>query len=70
MVENTSQNIEKFVYYLISRTKMTPALYYYPLSAPCRAVLLLSRMLELEMDMKVVDIMVGDQMKPEFIQVS
>lgn len=49
---------------------MMPVLHYYPVSAPCRAVLLLGRMLNLDFDLRLVNILEGEQMKPEFLEVS
>lgn len=49
---------------------MMPVLHYFPPSPPCRAVLILGRMLNIEFDLRVVNIMEGDQLKPEFLEVS
>lgn len=61
--------VEEFVYCLFSGEKIMPILHYAPLSPPCRAVLLLGRMLNLEFDLRFVDVLKGENMKPEFIEV-
>lgn len=44
-------------------------MYYFPASPPTRAVLMLARALGLMMNLKLVNIMEGEQMKPEFLKV-
>ena len=44
-------------------------LYYMPMSAPCRSVLLLAKSIGLELNPKVVDLMAGETRTPEFIKV-
>jgi len=44
--------------------------YYVPASAPCRSILMLAKELGLEFNLKVVDLMAGDQMKPEFLAIN
>lgn len=44
-------------------------LYYVPGSAPCRAVLLTARALNLNLNLKLVDLHHGDHLKPEFLKV-
>lgn len=46
-----------------------PILHYMPASVPCRIVLLLGRVLNIEFDLRVIDLMKGDQLKPEFVEV-
>lgn len=43
--------------------------YYIPTSPPCRSVMLLAKTLGVEMNMKMVDVLAGEQMKPEFVKV-
>lgn len=69
MVDETEKIVEHFVFGLFRGDKMMPILYYLPPSPPCRAVLLLGRMANIDFDLRVTDILAGDQMKPEFIQV-
>lgn len=69
MSNETEKNVEDFVFGLIRGDKMMPILYYLPPSPPCRAVLLLGRLANIDFELKVTDILAGDQMKPEFIQV-
>lgn len=47
-----------------------PVLYYIPPSTPCRAVLLLGRLLNIEFELRFLDILNGEQLKPEFLEVS
>lgn len=69
MVDGTRRIVEDFVACLFRGEKMAPILYYLPPSPPCRALLILNRMLEIEMELKVVNILEGEQFKPDFIQV-
>lgn len=69
MVDNTRRIVEEFVFCLFRGDTMMPVLYYLPPSPPCRAVLMLARLLGLEFELKVVNILEGDHMKPEFLQV-
>ncbi|XP_018328672.1 glutathione S-transferase D7 [Agrilus planipennis] len=45
-------------------------LYYFPPSPPCRAVLLFLRVLGLTVNLKSLNIVNGDQMKPEFLKLN
>ena len=45
-------------------------LYYYPLSTPCRSVLVLGKMLGIEFDLKSVNPLEKEQLKRDFIEVS
>lgn len=45
-------------------------LYYFPGSAPCRSVLLLARYLGINLNLKLVDIMQGEQMKEEYLKLN
>ena len=45
-------------------------LYYVPPSAPCRSVLLVGKELGIEFNLKVVNLMEKEQLKPEFLAVS
>lgn len=49
---------------------MVPVLYYLPPSPPCRAVLILGRMLGIDFELKPVNIQEGDHLKAEFVEVS
>ncbi|XP_036227260.1 glutathione S-transferase D7 isoform X2 [Bactrocera oleae] len=49
---------------------MSVTLYYLPPSPPCRAVLLLGKMLGIDFDLKIVNVLAGDQLKPEFLQLN
>lgn len=49
---------------------MTPVLYYLPPSPPCRAVLLLARMIGVELEYKMLNVMEGEQLKPEFVELN
>lgn len=43
--------------------------YYFPASAPSRMVLLLAKALGINVNKKMVNIMNGEQMNPDFIKV-
>lgn len=70
MVDRTRKIVEDFVFCLFRGDTMTPVLYYLPPSPPCRALLMLTRLLGLEVELKIVNILEGEHMKPEFLQVS
>lgn len=70
MVDKTRKIVEDFVFCLFRGETMIPVLYYLPPSPPCRALLMLARLLGLEFELKIVNIIEGDHMKPEFLQVS
>ncbi|KPJ08371.1 Glutathione S-transferase D7 [Papilio machaon] len=42
--------------------------YYYPLSPPCRAVLLTAKLLGLKVELILINIMEGEQKTPEFLK--
>ncbi|XP_013174099.1 PREDICTED: glutathione S-transferase D7-like isoform X1 [Papilio xuthus] len=44
--------------------------YYYPVSPPCRAVLLTAKLLGLDVELVLINIMEGEQKKPEFIKMN
>lgn len=66
----TRRIVEDFVACLFRGEKTMPILFYYPLSAPCRAVLLLGRLLNIEFDLRLVDISKEENLQPEFVKVS
>lgn len=45
-------------------------LYWLPGSAPCRSVLLTAKALDVEVNTKLVDLMKGEQMTPEFLKMN
>lgn len=45
-------------------------LYYVPGSGPCRSVQLAAAALGVDLNLKIVDLMGGEQLKPEFIKVT
>ncbi|KAG0710192.1 Glutathione S-transferase 1, isoform D [Chionoecetes opilio] len=45
-------------------------LYYHPLSPPCRAVMLTAKAVGVELNLKKVDILAGEQNKPEFLAIN
>lgn len=65
----TRRIVEEFVYCLFRGEKVMPVLHYLPPSPPCRAVLLLGRLLNIEFDLRLLDVTKGEQLKPEFIEV-
>ena len=44
--------------------------YYLIISAPCRAVMLTAKALNIELNKKVVNVLQGDQMKQEFLAIN
>ena len=49
---------------------MSLDLYYIPASAPCRSVLAVGKELNLEFNLKLVNLMEKEQLKPEYLAVS
>lgn len=45
-------------------------LYYMSMSAPCRAVLLTAKMVGVEINLKTINLMQGEHMKPEFLKIN
>lgn len=45
-------------------------LYHSPYSPPSRSVLLLSRFLNLDVDVKILDLLKGEQLSPEFLRIN
>lgn len=76
MVDNKKQAartrriVEEFVLCLFRGEKTMPILHYIPPSPPCRAVLLVGRLLNIDFDLQLVDVLKGDHLKPEFIEVN
>ncbi|XP_017102850.2 glutathione S-transferase D7 isoform X1 [Drosophila bipectinata] len=68
-MNETKQIVTEFVYCLLLRGgKMSPpVLYYLPPSPPCRSILLLAKMLGLDFELKIVNILEGEQLKPDFV---
>lgn len=69
-MNNTKKNVEEFVYFLFRSGKMAPIIYYMPPSPPCRTILILSRIIDLQLDLRMINIMEGEHMKKDFLQVS
>jgi len=44
--------------------------YYLPGSAPCRSVLMAAKAVGVELNLKVLNLMAGEHLKPEFIKVN
>lgn len=68
-VARTRRIVEEFVFCLFRGEKTMPILHYLPQSAPCRAVLLLGKLLNIDFDLRFVDLLNGEHLKPEFIEV-
>lgn len=49
---------------------MTIDLYYTPRSAPCRAVQMLAKTLGIELNLIEVNLVKGEQLKPDYVKVS
>lgn len=61
----------EFVYYLFIRSsRMAPTLYYMPPSPPCRSILLLAKMLEIDLDLKLINILEGENLKQDFVEIN
>lgn len=43
--------------------------YYFPPSPPCRSVLLLAKAVGVHLNMKSVNVLKGESMKPEYVKV-
>ncbi|XP_039491009.1 glutathione S-transferase D7 isoform X1 [Drosophila santomea] len=68
-MSDTKRIVTEFVYCLLLRGgKMSPpVLYYLPPSPPCRSILLLAKMLDIDFELKIVNILEGEQLKPDFV---
>uniref|UniRef100_A0A1L8E4W2 glutathione transferase n=1 Tax=Nyssomyia neivai TaxID=330878 RepID=A0A1L8E4W2_9DIPT len=49
---------------------MTIDFYYSEISAPCRSILLLGKALGIEFNLKLLDLMAGEHLKPEFVKIN
>lgn len=68
--EDTRKIVEEFVYSLFREKRSDmPVLYYVAPSPPCRAVLLLLRMLDMKMELREIDLQKSEQLKPDFVKV-
>lgn len=47
-----------------------PVLYFLPPSPPCRAVMMLGRMINVNFELKPVNVLEKEQLKPEFVEVN
>lgn len=65
----TRRIVEEFVFCLFRGEKVMPILHYLPPSPPCRSVLLLGKLLNIEFDLRIVDVLKGDHLKPEYVEV-
>lgn len=45
-------------------------LYYMDVSAPCRAVMMTAKLIGVELNMKMTNLMAGEHMKPEFLAIN
>lgn len=70
MVDSTRKIVEEFVYCLFRGDKVMPVLYFLPPSPPCRAVMLLGRMIDINFELKPVNVLEQEQLKPEFVEVN
>lgn len=69
MVDRTRSIVEQFVQCLFRGDRMTPVLYYFPPSPPCRTLLLLGRLIGLDFELRVVNVLLGDQLKADYVKV-
>ncbi|XP_045593880.1 glutathione S-transferase 1-1 [Procambarus clarkii] len=49
---------------------MTVDFYYLPMSGPCRSVLLTAKAVGVDLNLKEVNLMAGEQLKPEFVAIN
>lgn len=68
-VTRTRRIVEDFVFCLFRGEKVMPVLYYIVPSAPCRAVRLLGRLLNIEFELRLIDMSKGEHLKPEYLEV-
>ena len=45
-------------------------LYYMPLSAPCRSIMMLAKALDVHLNLKLTDLMKGEHMRPEYLKMN
>ncbi|KAK4881892.1 hypothetical protein RN001_005211 [Aquatica leii] len=72
-VEYANNNWCSFKCHLNSQNttvKMLMDFYYLPGSAPCRAVLLAAKAVGVELNLKVLDLMKGEHLTPEFLKIN
>ncbi|XP_071514833.1 glutathione S-transferase 1-like isoform X2 [Panulirus ornatus] len=50
--------------------KMPVEFYYMPLSAPCRSSMLTAKAVGVELNLKLLNLLAGEQMKPEFLAIN
>lgn len=49
---------------------MTIDLYYVPVSPPCRSIMLLAKHIHVDLNLKYIDLMGGEHLKPEFLAIN
>ncbi|KAJ6638891.1 Glutathione S-transferase D7 [Pseudolycoriella hygida] len=54
----------------IKGDKVMPVLYFLPPSPPCRAVMMLSRMINVNFELKPINVLEKEQLKPEFVEMN
>lgn len=57
-------------YFTSNKHTMAIDLYYMPLSAPCRSIIMLAKTLGVELNLIKLDLFAGEHMTPEFLKVS
>lgn len=50
--------------------EMAPVLYYFDLSPYCRSVLMMARAVGVTLELRVINLKQGDQLKPEFLAIN
>lgn len=61
--------VEESIFCLFRGEKAMPILHYVPESPPCRMVLFMGRLLNIEYDLRFVDVTNGDNLTPEYLKV-
>ncbi|KAF6201957.1 hypothetical protein GE061_004353 [Apolygus lucorum] len=59
-----------FCYADARRSPKKPDFYYFPPSPPCRLVMMAAAVLKVDMNMKTIDLMKGEQLTPEFLKIN
>lgn len=70
MISSSSYIRIRLSFQFLIDDKMPIDMYYLPPSIPCRSVMMLAKALGIHLNLKIVNIMEGEHLKPEFLRVS
>uniref|UniRef100_A0A0K8S887 Glutathione S-transferase 1 n=1 Tax=Lygus hesperus TaxID=30085 RepID=A0A0K8S887_LYGHE len=62
--------VAAFCYADARRSPKKPDFYYFPPSPPCRLVMMAAAALKVDMNMKMIDLMKGEQLTPDFLKIN